>query len=218
VPAGRGLSRCRRPAKIRRQHSEVAIRQNPRAGGGHRGLLSQKRMLKKELECRRRTRAVRKDRPQMLHGLQQWLGLSAGRWRLLAAESRPQFAQPPPQAASQPIERFQGEGQPQFFSGGFERQSGQHFHQPRPHPRSGQSVTRQHLGQHQRKRFPTAAALPAIGTKHPLTPNRLAARLNRIVAEQDAMPVQGLSLTAAGAALLLEGKSASFSAGSSRTK
>lgn len=33
----------------------------------------------------------------------------------------------------------------------------------------------QNLGQNKRKRFSAAAALPAMGTKHPLTTNRLAA-------------------------------------------
>jgi hypothetical protein len=79
-------------------------------------------------------------------------------------------------------------------------------------------VTRQNPGQNQGKRLPTAAALPAIGTEHPPATNQLTAGLGGIVAAQDAVPVQGFSLTAAGAALLLEGKSASFSAGSSRTK
>lgn len=180
--------------------------------------LAQKRMLKMELECRQRTLTVRKNRPQMLHGLQEWLGLPAGRWGLLPAKPRPQFVQPPPQAASQPIERFQGEGQPQFFRGGFEGKPRQHFHQPRSHPRSRQSVTRQNLGQHQGKCFPAATALAAIGTKHPLTTSQLTAGLNRIVAAQNAVPVQCLAPATAGAALLLEGKSACFSAGSSRTK
>jgi hypothetical protein len=79
-------------------------------------------------------------------------------------------------------------------------------------------VTRQNLGQHQGKRFPAATALPAIGTKHPLAPKTLASGLVGIVAAQEAVPVQGLGSPAAGTALLLEGKSAAFSAGSSRTK
>jgi len=79
-------------------------------------------------------------------------------------------------------------------------------------------VTRQNLGQNQRKRFSTAAASPAIGTKHPLAAEALAAGLIGIVATKKAVPVQCFGLSAAGAALLLEGKSACFSAGSSRTK
>ncbi|HEX5218598.1 MAG TPA: hypothetical protein VFZ59_03435 [Verrucomicrobiae bacterium] len=57
-----------------------------------------------------------------------------------------------------------------------------------------------------------------MGTEHPLAAQVLAVGLVRIVATQDAVPVQCLDLAAAGTALLLEGKSASFSAGSSRTK
>jgi len=79
-------------------------------------------------------------------------------------------------------------------------------------------MPRQHVGQQQREGAPASAALAAIRTEHPLAPLALAAGLVGIVAAQDAVPVQGFSPPAAGAALLLEGKSASFSAGSSRTK
>jgi len=79
-------------------------------------------------------------------------------------------------------------------------------------------VTRQNLGQPQGKGFSTAATLPAIGTKHALTTSQLTAGLGGIVAAKNTVPVQGFSLAAAGAALLLEGKSACFSAGSSRKK
>ena len=57
--------------------------------------------------------------------------------------------------------------------------------------------------------MPLALMLPA---------QALAAGLVRIVAAQNAVPVQCLAPATAGTALLLEGKSASFSAGSSRTK
>jgi hypothetical protein len=79
-------------------------------------------------------------------------------------------------------------------------------------------VTRQNPGQHQGKCFSTATPLPAIGTKHPLTPDGLAAGLGRIIAAKNTVPIQRFDLAAAGTALLFEGKSASFSAGSSRTK
>lgn len=79
-------------------------------------------------------------------------------------------------------------------------------------------MTRQNVGQDKGKCFPTAATLPAIGTKNSLTTNRLPAGLNRIVAAQDAVPVQGFSLAAAGTALLLEGKSRVFNSSWSRTK
>ena len=79
-------------------------------------------------------------------------------------------------------------------------------------------MPRQHVRQQQREGAPATAALAAIRTEHPLPTQTLAAGLVGIVAAQDAVPVQGLALAAAGTALLLEGKSASFSAGSSRTK
>jgi len=79
-------------------------------------------------------------------------------------------------------------------------------------------VPRQNIREHQRKCSATTLALPAIGTKHPLATNGLAAGFGRIIAAKNAVPVQRLDPAAAGTALLLEGKSESFSAGSSRTK
>jgi hypothetical protein len=79
-------------------------------------------------------------------------------------------------------------------------------------------MTWQNLGQDKGKRFPAATTLPAIGTKHPLTANGLAAGLSWIVAAKNAVPVQGFDLAAAGAALLFERKSRVFNSSWSRTK
>lgn len=68
------------------------------------------------------------------------------------------------------------------------------------------------------KGAPATAALAALRTEHPLPTQTLAAGFVGIVAAQQAVPVQRFSPSAAGTALLLEGKSISFSAGSSRTK
>jgi len=135
----RGLSRCRRRIKRRRQNPDVAIWQSSR---GRWRSSAQEWMLKMRLKIRRRTGAVRKDRPQMLHGLQQRLNLSAHRWRLLPAQTNPHPIQPALQPPLQPIDRFQGKRQPQFFHGGLDRKPGQHFHQPLPHQRCGQGVCR----------------------------------------------------------------------------
>lgn len=164
------------------------------------------------------TFAVRKDCPQMLHGLQQRIGVHA-RWRwLFPAELCPHQIQTPLQAAPQPIDGFQGKRQPQFFRSGFDGKSRQHFRQPPPHQRSRQRMTRQDLGQDNGKCFPATTTLPAIGTKHPLTANGLAAGLSRIVAAKKAVPVQGFNFPAAGAVLLFEQKSCGFNASLSRTK
>lgn len=76
----------------------------------------------------------------------------------------------------------------------------------------------QNVRQHEGKSFAAAATLPAIGTKHPPAANRLTADLNRIVAAKNAVPVQGFTLAAAGAALLFERKSRVFNSSWSRTK
>jgi hypothetical protein len=60
--------------------------------------------------------------------------------------------------------------------------------------------------------------LPAIGTKHPLATDELAAGVGRIIAAKNTVPVQGFIAPAAWTALLLEGKSSVFNFGASATK
>jgi hypothetical protein len=79
-------------------------------------------------------------------------------------------------------------------------------------------MTRQNVSQHEGKCFAAAATLPATGTIHPLATGRLAADLNRIVAAQDAVPVQGFNFPAAGAALLFKRKNRVVNSSWSRTK
>ena len=111
----------------------------------------------------------------MFHGLQQRISVCTGRRRLFPAEPRSHRSQTLPQSAPQPIDGFQGERQPQLFGRRLDRKPRQHFHQPPPHQRSRQRVPRQNVRQQEGKGPPTTAALPAIGTKHPLAPERLAA-------------------------------------------
>lgn len=116
------------------------------------------------------------------------------------------------------MERFQGKGQPQCFDRRFDGKPGQQLQEPRPHQRSRQGVPGQNVRQHYGKGPATTAALPAIGTKHPLATDELAAGVGRIIAAQNTVPVQGFIAPAAWTALLLEGKSSSFSFWVSATK
>lgn len=161
---------------------------------------------------------ARKHSLKVFDGVPQRVSLPAGRWWLFTAEPGAQIIQALAQLAPEAIHRFQREGQPEFFRGGLDGKPGQQFHQPGPHPRGGERVPWQHVRQQQGKGAPATAALAAIGTKYPLAADRVAGGLVGIVAVEEAVPVQGFDLIAAGTALLLEGKSASFSAGSSRTK
>jgi hypothetical protein len=171
-----------------------------------------------ELKCRRWTLATRKDLPQMFHGLQQRINLPTGRRRLFPAEPRSHRSQTLPQSAPQPIDGFQGKRQPQFFRRRLERKSRQHFHQPPPEQRSGHRVTRQYVGQHEKKCPATTTTLPTVGTKYPLATERLAAGPQGIVADGTTVPVQCFHFSAAGAALLFERKSRVVNSRRSRTK
>ncbi len=180
--------------------------------------LTQQRMLKTKLERCRWTTLRGEHRLEMLDRVQQWIGLRAGRRRPFAAQPHTPIIDPLAQFAPEPIHRLQRKGQTPLLRRRLERKPRQQLQQPRPHQRSRQGVPRQHLRQHERKSLPTTAPLPAIGTKHPLAAHPLRTGLGGIIAAKETVPVQRLDALAAWTALLLEGKSASLSADSSRTK
>lgn len=175
-------------------------------------------MLKTTLKSGGRTPLAREHGLQVFNGVQQGINPSADRRWLLAAKAGPPIVELPTQFPPEVIDRLQCKGQPEFFGGGFDGKSGQQFHQPGPQARGGERVPWQHVRQHQGEGAPATAALAPIGTEDPLAPDGAPVGFIGIVAAQDAVPVQGFDLAAAGTALLLEGKSVSFNAGSSRTK
>lgn len=177
-----------------------------------------KRVLKVELKLRRRTGAARKDLPQMFHGLQPRIRLSAAERPAEAAQPNPQPIQLATQFALDPIDRFQSERQAQRFDRRLDGISRQQSPQQWPEPRGAERVTGEHLGQDQRKRPPATAPPPAIGTKHPLPPHHLARRPQRIVAEATTMPVQRAHAAAMRTGRLLERKSRALNSCGSRTK
>ena len=188
------------------------------ARGDHRQEPTQKRMLETKLEGGRWTALGGEHGLEMFDRVQPWIGLGAGRRRLFAAKPRAPVVQPPTQPAPEAIHRLQRKRQAQLVRRRLEGKTGQQFQEPGPHQRSGHGVTRQNLSQKNGKRAPATAAAAAIGTKHPLATRPLRAGLGGIVAAQETVPVQRFDALAAWTALLLEGKSDSFSADSSRTK
>jgi len=156
--------------------------------------------------------------PEMLRRLQQWIDLRAEGRRALPGEARPQRIQPPDQTAAQAIDRFQGERETHLFRRRLAGKSRQQFHQPLPHQRGRERVTRQHLRHEHRKRPPTPIAQTAIGTIHPLAPLPLAAGAQRILTKGVTVAVQRADAAALWTGRLLEGKSWVFNAWASRTK
>ena len=142
--SGMVLSCCRPRGTSAGKNTEVAIRQetsSPEATS------PQERMLKMKLKIHQRTLAAWKGDLKMFNGLPEWVGVRTGRWFLLAAKSYAKTVQPLAQFAPQPIEGFQGKGQPQLFDRSLERKTRQQFYQPGPHQRSRQRVARQNLCQ-----------------------------------------------------------------------
>lgn len=179
---------------------------------------TQERTLKTKLKIRRWTRTARKGDLEMVESLQHRIGVGACRWREFAAKPFPQRVQPAPEFAPQPIPRFQREGQRELLHGSLERKSGQQLHQPSPQPRSGESVTRQNIGQKKGEGASATATLTPVGTKHPLAPERPPVGRVGIIAQQTTVPVQRPDAAAMRTRRLLEGKSWSFNSGRSRTK
>jgi hypothetical protein len=171
-----------------------------------------------KLKLRWGTLAPRENHSEMSEGLVQRISVRDGGWPAPARQPRPQPVQLPPQSPAQLIHCFQGKGQPQFFRRSLERKSRQHFHQPPPHQRSRQRVTRQNISQDKEKSSSATAALPTVGTKHPLAPEGLPIGLGRIVTQSTAVPVQTASAAAMRTRRLLEGKSWVFNSCASRTK
>ena len=187
---GMVLSCCRRHGTGGGKNAAVAIR--PKIELRRQLISTQKRMLKMELKGGRRALATRKDALQMFHRLQQrdrcahWPGALAG--GTAGSRSRSSLWR---SSAPQPIDRFQGKGQPQFFRRRLERKRRPAaWTSQLPHQRSRQRVARQNVRQHEGKCPPATAALSAIGTKHPLAPDRLASRRRGIVATKVTVPVQ----------------------------
>jgi hypothetical protein len=153
------------------------------------GGLSQKWLLKMELEGQRRTLRAWENHLKMFHRLQQRIGLQTEWSHLLAAQPGANRVQLPAQVAPQPVECLQCERRSQRLHRSLERKARQQFYQPPPYHRSRDRVARQNLRQTNGKSAPTTTALSAVGAENPLAPDTLAVGLPRIVASQQAVPV-----------------------------
>ena len=198
----------------------VATRRRSQCGRKRKGDgdLSEQRTGEIELEGGQRRSVAGEDRAQVFDGLPQRIGVRARRSGLPLAQADPQHVQPLAQPPSNPITRFECERQAETFGGRLHRSAGQTPQQELPKQRGRERVARQHVGEMQRKRLAATAALAAIGTKNALAPVHPVRRPRGIMAEEKTVPVQSLALTAAGAALLFEGKSWALSSATSRTK
>lgn len=216
--SGMVLSCCRQPGSRTRKNTAVAMRPKRQPRWPFARTSAQERVLKMQLKIHRRTRAARKDRLEMFHRLQQRLNLRALGRGASAAEPGPHRIQTPFQFPLQAIKRFQCKGQPHCFGSGLERKSRQQLHQALPHQRGRHRVPRQNLRQQQGKGSSTTAALPAIGTKHPLAPASFSVSGGGIIAQRTAVPVQRAATAAMRTKRLLEGKSLVFNSCALRTK
>ena len=188
--AGRmGLSCCRPPEKTVGKKPAVVIRPKPGWRRPSARTSTQKGLLKTKLKISRWTGAAGQDGLEMIEGLAQGIGVHTGRRGCFPIKPGAPHRHPPTQSAPQPVDRFQRKGQPQLFRRRLEGKPGQHFGQPRPHQRSPQGVTRQDVGQKEGKRASASAAPSAIGTIHPLAPDRCSVRRLGIIAQRPAVPV-----------------------------
>ena len=125
----------------------------------------------------------------MLDRLQQRIDLGTLRRRLSATEPATHHVQALAQPVEHMIKRLQAKGRRQPPGRGLERSAGQALAQQVPEHRGRQTVTGQDLSPENGKRASAAAALAAIGTKNPLTTDRLAVGIGGVVAVEKTVPV-----------------------------
>ena len=161
---------------------------------------------------------VREEGLQMAERLEQGIGSARG-WRWpLAAEPTSHSIQSAPHTPDNAVSRLQRKRQVQRFGGGSDRLAVEQGAQQRPEQFCRERVARQNARKEQREGFPTAAALPAIRTKHPLTSGERTVHHRRIIAAQHAVAVERAAAPAMRTASLLERKSTALNASSSSTK
>lgn len=151
----------------------------------------QKRALEVKLKVGGRTEALGKETPQMLHRLEQRIGLRAGGRLLLPAKHRAHLGQLLAQPMQQMIKRLQRKGQGQRLGRRFDGTPGQQANEQPPQPWPRHRMARQHVGQENGEAPPTAAALAPVAAPHPLAPLPLGFPVPgaRVVAVELAMAV-----------------------------
>jgi hypothetical protein len=147
--------------------------------------------LEVTLKVGHRTNPLRKETPQMLDRLEQRIGLGTGSRLLLSAKHRTHPSQLLAQSVQHMVERLQRKGQGQRFGRRFDGTTGQQSVEQSPQPWSRHRMSRQHLGQENRKTPSTAATLTPIAAPHPLAPLHpsLAVGRARVVAVKLAVAV-----------------------------
>lgn len=147
--------------------------------------------LEVTLKVSHRTNPLRKETPHMLDRLEQRIGLGTGSRLLLSAKHRTHSSQLLAQSVQHMVERLQRKGQGQRFGRRFDGTTGQQSVEQSPQPWSRHRMSRQHLGQENRKAPPTAATLTPIAAPHPLAPLHpsLAVGRARVVAVKLAVAV-----------------------------
>ena len=161
---------------------------------------------------------LREAAAQMLHRLEQGIGLRTGGGRPLAGEQRAHVRQARAQSVQHMVEGVQRIGQAQPARHGLDRVALEQALQQgaqggRPH-----GVPREDLGQEDGEAASAPAALAAIGAPHPLAALAVAFGAVRIVAVELAVGVEGFGSSALRAAELLERKSSAPSSSRLRAK
>ena len=185
--------------------------------GAVRRPLTQKRKLETELKVRRGTGAARKDRPQMLHGLQQGMNLTAGGRGLLPAQPGPHLIQPAHASAAATDRRFPtAKGSRKVSTAAVTERPASNSSSHRHTSEAVRVCRGKTSASRTEKVLPQPPRWPRLeqNTRCPAT---LAVGFG-IIAAPNTVPVQRAQAAAVGTALLLEGKSCVFNSCSSRTK
>lgn len=155
---------------------------------------------------------------QVLDRLEERVAVGTIRRRFLFAQPNPDGIQAPTQSLEQMVDRLQGCRRLGLMESGPDGEAREQSDEQLPEDCGGDAMARQDILQKDRAGAAAASALAAIGAVNPLASDLALVGLGQVVAVKKAVPVQRLGSTAVATALLLERKTPTLSASSSRTK
>jgi len=126
----------------------------------------------------------------MLEGLKQRIAMLALGRTANPGQSRSQNAQTPPEPLDQVIEGIQRQGRCRSLPGCPDRKTGEPAQDSLPDQWGGETVSRQHPGEQNRKRATATASLSAVAAEHPVASGDASFVCRRIVAVHAAVPIE----------------------------
>jgi hypothetical protein len=180
-------------------------------------LSSQQRLLEMELKLADGTDRSNEGCLQVLDGLEERIAVGTIRRRFPIAQANPNGIQTPTQSLEQVVDGLQGHRRLDAMEGSPDGEPRDQSDEQLSEDRGGDGMAGQDILQEDQAGAAAASALAALGAVNPLAPDLAPRGLGRVVAKEQAVPVERLGSTAVATALLLERKTPTLSASRSGT-